>query len=50
MAVDLDQESARVQAATRREFPQRHRGAHLPRVAVDENAQALLDRFRHKFN
>jgi len=49
MAVEFDQQPAHIQTATRRELPQRHRGADLPRVAVDEDAQALLDRFRHNF-
>jgi hypothetical protein len=47
LAVEFHQKSARIQTATRREFSQRHCGAHLPRVAVNENAQASMDRFRH---
>jgi hypothetical protein len=45
MAVEFDQQPARIKTATRREFPQRRRGAYLPRVAVDKNAQALLHCF-----
>ena len=46
--VKLNQKLARIEPATCRELAQRRRGAYLPCVAVDENAQALLDRFGHK--
>ena len=38
LAVELDQQSARIQATTRCEFPQGRCGGYLACAAVDENA------------
>ena len=48
--VELDEQAARVEAAALRELTEGRCGADLPRVTVDKNAQASLDRFRHTLN
>ena len=50
LVVELDQNAPRIEPATGGEFAQGRRRADLPRAAVDENAEALLDGFRHKLN
>ena len=47
LLVEFDQDPSRIKAATDRQFTQCHRRADLPRVPVDENAEALLERFGH---
>ena len=48
LLIELHQHAPGIEPATGREFPQRHRRPDLPGVAVDENAEALLERFGHR--
>jgi len=43
LAIEFDQQAARIKAAVRREFTQGHRGVHLAGATVDENAQPSVD-------
>jgi hypothetical protein len=48
--IEFDEEAARIETATGGEFAERGGGADLAGLAIDENAESLLDRFRHETN
>ncbi len=47
LEIELNEQEAGIEAAVAGEFSQRRGRADLPGVAIDENAQASLHRFRH---